>query len=130
MPKRKDVTINLPQTLDYDNSQDEDDDTEPDISDDEYEVKKNKINEIKKNLPSLAQILIVSRLLGKREYILSRTGTKKFYNKVRQFQELSQYEKLGDINYGSRMGKSAEILCKVAAICEIVKISIKILTLV
>ncbi|CAF5210098.1 unnamed protein product, partial [Rotaria magnacalcarata] len=48
---------------------------------------------------------------------------------VRQYQELSQIEKSDDVNYGSRMGKSAEILCKLAAISQIIKISIEILTL-
>ncbi|CAF1208637.1 unnamed protein product [Rotaria sordida] len=82
---------------------------------------------MKENLPSLAQILIVARLIGKREFVLSRNGTKKFYNKIRQYQELSQLEKSDDVNYGSRIGKSAEILCKLAGTSQIVKIAIEIL---
>lgn len=52
---------------------------------------------------------------------------KKFYNKVRQYQELSQVEKQEVVNFGSRMGKSAEILCELAAISQIIKISLDIL---
>jgi len=81
---------------------------------------------MKKNVPSLTQILIVCRLLGKRELVLTRNGTKKFYNKVRQFQELSEVDKPNDVNYGARMGKSAEILCKLAAIVQILSISLQI----
>ncbi|CAF4053549.1 unnamed protein product [Rotaria magnacalcarata] len=128
MPRKKDLTINLPQSLDYDDAEDDNNDIEDDMSDDEYELEK-QLNNIKRNLPSLSQILIVCHLLGKREFVLSRNGTKKFYNKVRQYQELSQIEKSDDVNYGSRMGKSAEILCKLAAISQIIKISIEILTL-
>ena len=91
----------LPQSLDYD-------DNEDDVSDNEYEMEK--LNNIKHNQPSLAQILIVCRLIGKRELTLSRNDIKKFYNKVRQYQELSRHENINDINYGARMGKSAEIL--------------------
>ncbi|CAM4827034.1 unnamed protein product [Rotaria magnacalcarata] len=128
MPRKKDLTINLPQSLDYDDAEDDNNDIEYDMSDDEYELEK-QLNNIKRNLPSLSQILIVCHLLGKREFVLSRNATKKFYNKVRQYQELSQIEKSDDVNYGSRMGKSAEILCKLAAISQIIKISIEILTL-
>ncbi|CAF5158724.1 unnamed protein product, partial [Rotaria magnacalcarata] len=109
MPRKKDLTINLPQSLDYDDAEDDNNDIEYDMSDDEYELEK-QLNNIKRNLPSLSQILIVCHLLGKREFVLSRNGTKKFYNNVRQYQELSQIEKSDDVNYGSRMGKSAEIL--------------------
>ncbi|CAF1677681.1 unnamed protein product [Rotaria magnacalcarata] len=148
MPTKKDLTINLPQSLDYDDAEDDNNDIEDDMSDDEYELEKQlnnikrnlpslddeyelekQLNNIKRNLPSLSQILIVCHLLGKREFVLSRNATKKFYNKVRQYQELSQIEKSDDVNYGSRMGKSAEILCKLAAISQIIKISIEILTL-
>lgn len=79
------------------------------------------------NLPSITQLLIVAKLIGKREFILSRRGTKKFLNKVRQYQELSQLNKSNDVNYGSRFGKAAEILCKLAAIIEIIRISIDLL---
>ncbi|CAF2088574.1 unnamed protein product [Rotaria magnacalcarata] len=127
MPKRKESTANIPESLDYDDVDDENNDLDDDISDDDYEMEKR--NNTNKNLPSLSQILIVSQLLGKREFILSRNGTKKFYSKVRQYQELSQLEKQDDVNYGSRMGKSAEILCKLAAIAQNLKISIEILKL-
>ncbi|CAF1086183.1 unnamed protein product, partial [Rotaria sordida] len=91
--------------------------------DDDYETEQNSNH----NLPTLSQILIICRLIGKRKFILSRNGTKKFYNKIRQYQELSQIEKPNDVNYGSRMGKSAEILCKLVAVCQILKISMDIL---
>lgn len=126
MPKQTNSTTNLPQSLDYDNSEDDDNDIDSDISDDEYETENN-FNQFQTNSISLTQILIIARLLGKREFVLSRNGTKKFYNKVRQYQEQSKLEKPNDVNYGSRMGKAAEILCKLTAITEITKISIEIL---
>ncbi|CAF3275618.1 unnamed protein product [Rotaria sp. Silwood2] len=46
-----------------------------------------------------------------------------------QYQELSQIDKPNDLNYGSRMGKAAEILCNLTAICEIIRISIEVLEL-
>ncbi|CAF4938783.1 unnamed protein product [Rotaria sp. Silwood1] len=125
MPKKKDSTLNTPQSLDYNDIDDEDNDNEEDLSDEEYESER--LNSIKENLPRLTQILIVARLIGKREFVLSRNGTKKFYNKIHQYQELSQREKSDDVNYGSRLGKSAEILCKLAGISEIVKIALEIL---
>ena len=127
MPKKEQRTVNFSQSLDYDYTDDDDDDNnfEEDISDNDYELEKD--NKINQTLPSLSQVLIVSFLLGKRELILSRNGTKKFHNKIRQYQELSQIEKLDDVNYGSRIGKAAEILCKLAAISEILRISIEIL---
>ncbi|CAF3932869.1 unnamed protein product [Rotaria sp. Silwood1] len=125
MPNKKDSTLNTPQSLDYNDIDDEDNDNEEDLSDEEYESER--LNSIKENLPSLTQILIVARLIGKREFVLSRNGTKKFYNKIHQYQELSQREKSDDVNYGSRLGKSAEILCKLAGISEIVKIALEIL---
>jgi hypothetical protein len=124
MPKKNKTVVNLSQSLDYDEV-DDNDDVEEDISDNEYETEKS--TKINQNLPSLSQILIVSRLIGKREFILSQNGTKKFYNKVRQYQELSQIDKIDDVNYGSRMAKAAEILCKLAGISEMLKISIEIL---
>ncbi|CAF4711177.1 unnamed protein product, partial [Rotaria sp. Silwood2] len=126
MPKQKDLTVRIPETLDYDDNEDDINDTEDDISDDEYQMEQ-KMNNMNKHLPSLSQIFIICHLLGQRQFILSRNGTKKFYNKVRQYQELSQFEKADDVNYGSRMGKSAEILCKLAAISQIVKNSMEIL---
>ena len=125
MPKKNKSVVNLSQSLDYDDVDDNDNDVEEDISDNEYETETS--NKINQNLPSLSQILIVSRLIGKREFILSRNGTKKFYNKVRQYQELSQIDKIDDVNYGSRMAKAAEILCKLAGISEMLKISMEIL---
>ena len=123
--KKNKSVVNLSQSLDYDDVDDNDNDVEEDISDNEYETETS--NKINQNLPSLSQILIVSRLIGKREFILSRNGTKKFYNKVRQYQELSQIDKIDDVNYGSRMAKAAEILCKLAGISEMLKISMEIL---
>ena len=125
MPKKNKSVVNLSQSLDYDDVDDNHNDVEEDISDNEYETETS--NKINQNLPSLSQILIVSRLIGKREFILSRNGTKKFYNKVRQYQELSQIDKIDDVNYGSRMAKAAEILCKLAGISEMLKISMEIL---
>jgi len=125
MPKRNKSAVNFSQSLDYDDTDDIDNDAEEDISDNEYEIEKS--NKINQTLPSLSQILIVSRLIGKREFILSRNGTKKFCNKVRQYQELSQIDKIDDVNYGSRMAKAAEILCKLAGISEMLKISMEIL---
>ena len=123
--KKNKSVVNLSQSLDYDDVDDNDNDVEEDISDNEYETEKS--NKINQNLPSLSQILIVSCLIGKREFILSRNGTKKIYNKVRQYQELSQIDKIDDVNYGSRMAKAAEILCKLAGISEMLKISMEIL---
>ncbi|CAF4822880.1 unnamed protein product [Rotaria sp. Silwood1] len=125
MPKKNDVTINTSESLDYDEDDDETNDNDDDISDEDYEFEKT--SHTRRQSPSLSQILIVCQLVGKRQFILSRNGTKKFYNKVRQYQELSQLEKQNDVNFGSRMGKSAEIICKLAAISQIVKISIEIL---
>jgi hypothetical protein len=127
MPKKNEVNLNLSQSIEYEEVDDGDDDDQydDDISDDDYETEQ-KVNS-NHNLPTLCQILIICRLIGKRNFILSRNGTKKFYNKVRQYQELSQIEKPNDVNYGSRMGKSAEILCKLVAICQILKISMDIL---
>ncbi|CAF4281668.1 unnamed protein product, partial [Adineta steineri] len=90
-------------------------------------INKEKMNKIHQHLPSLTQILIVSYLIGKRIFHVSRTGTKNFYNEVRQHQELSEIDKPNNINFGSRMGKSAEILCKFAAIAELMKIILEIL---
>lgn len=125
MPKKNESKLNNSNTLEYDDVNDDNNDEDEDISDNEYNNEKT--NKIDPHLPSLTQILIVSRLIGKRIFHLSRTGTKKFHNKVRQYQELSQTEKSNDINYGSRMGKSAEILCKFAAITQLVKITLEIL---
>ncbi|CAF2073356.1 unnamed protein product [Rotaria magnacalcarata] len=125
MPKRNDSKLNYSHTLEYDDANDDNNDEEEDISDNEY--KNESTNKVDQHLPSLSQIFIVSSLIGKRIFHLSRTGTKKFYNKVRQYQELSQIDKPDDINYGSRMGKSAEILCKFAAIAELINITLDIL---
>jgi hypothetical protein len=126
MPKKNEPIVNVSQSLEYDDIDDDDNnDIEDDMSDEEYESEK--LNNIQQNLPSFSQILIICRLLGKHEFVLSRNGTKKFFNKIRQYQELSQVEKIDDVNYGSRMGKSAEILCKLAGICEIINIAMEIL---
>ncbi|CAF0723704.1 unnamed protein product [Adineta steineri] len=123
--EKKEAKLNYSQTLEYDDANDDNNDEDEDISDDEYNNEK--MNKIDQHLPSLTQILIVSYVIGKRMFHLSRTGTKKFYNKVRQYQELSEIDKPNDINFGSRMGKSAEILCKFAAIAELMKIVLEIL---
>ncbi|KAF9760595.1 hypothetical protein NGRA_3095 [Nosema granulosis] len=123
MPKKEHSNMNFAQSLDYD--QDDDTDQEDNLSEEDLHVEK--FATIDQNLPCISQILIVSRLLGKRQFCLSRNGTKKFLNKVRQFQELSQVGKADDLNYGSRMGKAAEILCKLSALSEMLKISIEIL---
>jgi hypothetical protein len=125
MPKKDESTLNFSQTIEYDDVNDENNGDEEDISDNEFNTEKN--NKIDQRLPSLTQIFIVARLIGNRVFHLSRIGTKKYHDKVRQYQELSHVEKPNDINYGSRMGKGAEILCKLAAISEIVKIILEIL---
>ncbi|CAF3230326.1 unnamed protein product [Rotaria sp. Silwood2] len=102
MPKKNDVTANTSQSLDYDEGDDETNDNDDNISEEDYEFEK--MSHIRRWSPSLSQILI-----------------------VRQYQELSQLEKKDDINFGSRMGKSAEIICKLAAISQMIKISIEIL---
>jgi hypothetical protein len=127
MPKSADKTNNTSYIVEYDdmNTENDDDEDDEDISDNEYNHETN--NKINPTLPSLTQIFIVSYLMGKRTFVLSRTGTKKFHNKIRQFQELSHIDKPQDINYGSRMGKSAEILSKLSGLVEILKISTEIL---
>ncbi|CAF5227226.1 unnamed protein product, partial [Rotaria magnacalcarata] len=47
MPTKKDLTINLPQSLDYDDAEDDNNDIEDDMSDDEYELEK-QLNNIKR----------------------------------------------------------------------------------
>ncbi|CAM2714277.1 unnamed protein product [Rotaria socialis] len=126
IPKKNDLNSIKSQTLDYHNdNNDDNDDSEEDISDDEYGTTTAK--NMNQNQPSLTQILIVCRLLGDRIFTLSRHGTKKFNNKIRQYQELAQHDDSDDINYASRIGKAAEILCKIAGISQIVKISLEIL---
>lgn len=125
MPKKIEGSLNFSQSIGYDDSDDDIDDDEDYSNDNDSELELPKT--IRQSLPTLTQILMVARLLGKHEYTLSRTGTKKFFNKVRQYQELSQIDKPNDVNYGSRMGKAAEILCKLAAIVEILKISTEII---
>ncbi|CAF1686737.1 unnamed protein product, partial [Adineta ricciae] len=130
MRKKNEIHFNSSQTIEYDELDDDnangnDQNDDDDISDDDYQTEQKETSN--QNLPSLCQILIVVRLFEKRKFVLSRNGTKKFYNKVRQYQELSQMEKPDDVNYGSRMGKSAEILCKLVAIYQILKISMDVL---
>lgn len=121
-----DSNTNKSQSLDYHNdNNDDNDDSEEDISDDECQTRT--ANNINRSLPSLTQILIVCHLLGERTFILSRHGTKKFHNKIRQYHELAQHDDTDDINYASRIGKAAEILSKLAAISQILKISLEIL---
>lgn len=126
LPHKGQLSIDSTQSIEYDDADDDDANAdEESISDSDYETEKS--NTFEQNLASVSQILIVARLLGRREFILCRNGTKKFLNKVRQYQELSQIHKPNDINYGARMGKAAEILCKIAGIAEILRISIEIL---
>lgn len=128
MPKKNEINLNLSQSIEYDDVDEHqigDDEYDDDISDTDYETEQEE--NLIHNLPTLCQILIISRVIGKRIFVLSRNGTKKFYNKIRQYQELSQIEKPNDIIYGSRMGKSAEISCKLVAICQILETSTDIL---
>lgn len=119
MPNKTNVVVDFTQLIDYENEDDSDQDE--DLNDDDIRTEK---SETPIHFSStLAQILIIARLLDKRRFCLSRNGTKKFLNKVRQMQELSQVAKIGDVNYGSRMGKGAEILCKLSALAQMLKIS-------
>ena len=112
LPHKGQLSIKSSQSIEYDDVDDDVNADEESISDSDYEAEKS--NTFEQNVASISQILIVARLLGKREFILCRNGTKKFLNKVRQYQELSQIHKANDVNYGARMGKAAEILCKIA----------------
>lgn len=124
MPKRTNVVVDFTKPIDYETEEDSDHDG--DLEDEDV---KNENHEETNNLPiTLAQILIICHLFGKRQFRLHRNGTKKFLHKVRQMQELSQVEKIGDINYGSRMGKGAEILCKISALAQMLKIALEILS--
>jgi len=125
MPKNAKLVMNFSQSIEYDEDDEGEDDPDEDISDDDYQIEQT--IDFNRNLASLSQIVIVCRLLGKREFVLGRRGTKTFYNKVRQYQELSQIDKPGDINYASRMGKGAEILCKLAALSEVLLKALEIL---
>lgn len=119
MPNKTNVVVDFAQLIDYENEEDSDQDE--DLNDDDIRTE---TTETPNHFSStLAQIFIIVHLLGKRQYRLNRNGTKKFLNKVRQMQELSQVDKIGDVNYGSRMGKGAEILCKLAALAQMMKIS-------
>lgn len=124
MPKKSNVVVDFTKPIDYETEEDSDNDgdlDDEDLKNDNYEATN--------NLPIiLAQILIICQLFGKRVFRLHRKGTKKFLHKVRQMQELSQVEKIGDVNYGSRMGKGAEILCKISALAQMLKIALEILS--
>ncbi|CAF4568674.1 unnamed protein product [Rotaria sp. Silwood2] len=119
------MCTNISQSTNYSDSDDDNNGSENDISDSDYEDETS--NKIYEHLPSVSQISMVARLIGKREYVLCRNGTKKFFKKLCQYQELAQIDKANDVNYGSRMGQAAEILCKLAGICEIMRISIEAL---
>lgn len=123
MPKKTNVVVDVAQSIDYEN--DEESDQDEDLNDED--IKTENSQESNNFSSNLAQILIIAHIFGKRNYRLKRNGTKKFLNKVRQMQELSQLDKIGDVNYGSRMGKGAEILCKLSALAQILKISQEIL---
>lgn len=123
MPKKSNLVLERPSSIDIDYVNDSDRDE--DLSDEEMELNlKEPVNEL---LPNLAQILIIVHILGERHYTLSKYGTKKFLKKIREMQELSQAEELNDTNYGSRMGKSAEILCKLSALAQLLQTAINIL---
>lgn len=124
MPKKTNEVIDFTKPIDYESE--EDSDYDDDLEDDDMRTENcGAIN----HFPFiLSQILIICKLLGERHFRLHRIGTKKFLNKVRQMQELSQVVKIGDINYGSRMGKGAEILCKIAASAQMLKIALNILS--
>lgn len=123
LPKKSNVLLDVSDELGYDS--DDDSDREEDLND--IDLMNEKIPKINHVIQRFTQILIIAHMLGKKDFILSRYGTKKFLTKVRQFQELSQLDKMNDIDYSSRMGKCAEILCKLAALAQILNISIKIL---
>ena len=123
MPKKTNEVIDFAKPIDYESE--EDSDYDDDLEDDDMRTEN---CEAINHFPlTLSQILIICKLLGERRFRLHRSGTKKFLNKVRQMQELSQVVKIGDINYGSRMGKGAEILCKIAALAQMLKIALNIL---
>lgn len=123
MPRKSNVLLDVSDSLEYDT--DEDSDREEDLNDvDLMNEKTPKINLV---VQTFSQILIISYMLQSQRFVRSRYGTKTFLYKVRQFQELSQLDKMNDINYSSRMGKSAEILCKLGALAQILNISVKVL---
>ena len=109
-------------SIDYDDGGTSEED---DLSDDEMSLQSQR--NTNPHNSTLTQIMIITHLIGQRQYSLSRYGTKKFFNKVRQMQDLSQIEKTGDLNYGSRMGKGAEILCKLSALSQILKMCLEML---
>lgn len=121
MPKKIDLILDVNESIDY---EDDVEDEETDLIDEELPSKCASNDKLPN---ALSQILIVVKLLGIREYTLSKKGTKKFLNKVRQMQELSQIEKTDDLNYGSRLGKGAEILCKLSALLQLLKIALDVL---
>lgn len=123
MPKKSNIILESTCSLEFDDATDSDQDE--DLSDEDMINKRKEAR--KDDLPSLAQILIVVHLLGDRHYVLSQYGTKKFLNKVREMQELSQVERSNDVNYGSRMGKSTEILCKISALAQVLETALSIL---
>lgn len=123
MPKKSNIVLDVSDELGYDS--DEYSDHEDDLND--IDLMNEKLPNVNNVIQTFAQILIISHMIGQKQFTLSRYGTKKFLDKVRQFQELSQIDKMDDINYGSRMGKSAEILCKLAALAQILNVCVKIL---
>ena len=125
MPKKPNVIFNVSDALDYESDDENSDREEKDL--DDIDLLSEKIPKFNQPIQQISQILIICHMLGEKQYVLSRYGTKKFLNKVRQYQELSQLDQLNDINYSSRMGKAAEILCKLGALAQILKIALEIL---
>lgn len=123
MPKKTNYVVEEPYSIEIDYAGDSDRDD--DLSDEEMES--NPKETIDEHLPSLTQILIIVHILGERHYTLGQYGTKKFMKKIREMQELSQVEKFNDINYGSRIGKSTEILCKLSALAQLLQITMNTL---
>lgn len=123
LPKRSNIVLDVSEELAYDT--DEDSDREEDLN--EIDLMHEKVPKINHVIQTFSQILMITHMIGRKQFILSRYGTKKFLDKIRQFQELSQVDKINDINYSSRMGKSAEILCKLAGLAQLLNMSVKIL---
>lgn len=123
MPMKSNVVLDVSDELGY--NTDDNSDHEDDLND--IDLINEKVPTVNNVIQTFAQILIIAHMLGQKQLILSRYGTKRFLDKIRQFQELSQVDKVDDINYGSRMGKSAEILCKLGGLAQILNVCVRIL---
>lgn len=120
---KSNVVLDVSDELGY--NTDDNSDHEDDLND--IDLINEKVPTVNNVIQTFAQILIIAHMLGQKQLILSRYGTKRFLDKIRQFQELSQVDKVDDINYGSRMGKSAEILCKLGGLAQILNVCVRIL---